>query len=159
MEIATRAAQVADMAALVELVREVQELHVANRPDVFKPIRDDEVVAWFNTLFASPAVRIFVAEVRGLICGYLGLVLRDHPEGPFSYARSFAEIDQIGVRRSFRRRGVARALVTAANDYAIALGRRSVELSSWNFNESDHAAFKQLGFRGKVVRFERLIAE
>jgi ribosomal protein S18 acetylase RimI-like enzyme len=91
---------------------------------------------------------------RVTVCGYLVIVVRDQPAGPFNFGRTWIELDQIAVHHACRRRGIARSLVAAALAHADAAGIRDVELTSWSFNEEAHRAFRELGFVPKVVRFE-----
>jgi len=149
-----RRATLEDVAVLATLVAEVQELHVASRPDTFKPLDVAEVRSWLCGLFENASVAIWIAEQDAHAQGYLVLVAHDQPGGPFSFERSWIELDQIGVRAPYRRSGVARALVEAALAHAASLGIRQIELTSWSFNQSAHAAFRKLGFIPKVVRFE-----
>jgi ribosomal protein S18 acetylase RimI-like enzyme len=81
-------------------------------------------------------------------------VLHDRPEGPFTVARRFCEIDQIAVDPARRGQGIARALMLEALARARADGIDEIEASSWSFNESAHAMFRHLGFVPKTVRFE-----
>jgi GNAT superfamily N-acetyltransferase len=154
MKSAIRDADAADIASLAELVGEVQAPHVASRPETFKELRSEEVADWLRGLFQNPSVRVWVADVDGVVQGYLVAVVRRQSEGPFTFERISIELDQIGVRRAYRRSGVARALVKAAVAYAEAAGIRAIELTSWAFNQGAHEAFRKLGFAPKVVRFE-----
>lgn len=149
-----RSAEVRDIDVLTELVGEVQALHVANRPETFRELMADEIAAAFRSSFENPAARVWVADFDGVARGYLTAVVRHTPQGPYTFERSWMELDSIGVHHAYRRRGVARALVEAALAHAASAGIRQVELASWAFNQSAHAAFRKLGFVPKFVRFE-----
>ena len=150
-----REAELGDIEALCALNAEVQELHVAHRPDVFRPIATPEIAGRFRDLFAQPTTKIWVAVVDGSVRGYLVAILR-RPAAPNPYVleRSWLELDQIGVSAEHRRLGIARGLVERALAHAQAEGIAGVELSSWSFNQNAHRAFEKLGFVSKSVRFE-----
>ena len=154
MEPLIRDANVTDLGALTALVSEVQDLHVANRPEMFRATVAAEIEEWLRQSFENPAVKIWVADIAGTARGYIVVVIREQPRGPFNFARTWLELDQIGVQRAHRRAGVARGLVAAALAYARAKGITDVELSSWSFNRDAHRAFEKLGLAPKVVRFE-----
>ncbi len=154
MKDAVREADLADVSILAELVGEVQDPHVASRPETFKALRPEEVADWLRGLFQNPSVKVWLSEAGGVVHGYLVAVVRRQAEGPFTFERVSMELDQIGVRRAYRRRGVARALVKAAVGYAEGAGIGAIELTSWAFNQDAHEAFRKLGFAAKVVRFE-----
>jgi GNAT superfamily N-acetyltransferase len=145
---------VGDIDVLTELLGEVQDLHVANRPETFRELVANEIAEMFRASLENPSAKLWVADVDGVARGYLAIVVRQIPQGPYSFKRTWVELDSIGVHRAYRRRGVARALVKAALAHAEGAGIREVELASWAFNQSAHEAFRKLGFVPKVVRFE-----
>ncbi|HVU02915.1 MAG TPA: GNAT family N-acetyltransferase [Polyangiaceae bacterium] len=149
-----RSAELGDVDVLTPLLSEVQDLHVANRPETFRELGADEVAEMLRASLANPSTKIWVADVDGVARGYLTAVVRQIPQGPYSFERTWMELDSIGVHGAYRRRGVARALVKAALAHAEGAGIREVELASWAFNQSAHEAFGKLGFVPKVVRFE-----
>ena len=149
-----RSAEVADIDALAQLLGEVQDLHVANRPETFRALGASEIAETLRANLENPCAKLWVADVDGVARGYLAAVVRKTPLGPYSFERTWMELDSIGVHRAHRRRGVARALVKAALAHAEGAGIREVELASWAFNRGAHEAFRKLGFAPKVVRFE-----
>jgi len=154
MSVLVRAAEPSDGPALVALIGVVQALHVAQRPETFRPISRPEIAAWLAEDTHDSASTIWVAEMDGAVCGYLRSVIRKQAENPFVYERTWLELDQLCVDPAQRRKRVAEALVAAATAYADAHGFRDVELSAWAFNHDAQRAFTKLGFVPKVVRFE-----
>jgi GNAT superfamily N-acetyltransferase len=132
----------------------VQELHVVHRPDYFKPADVDDLTGWFQSLLPRPDAWIWIAEEEGIPIGYLLAFVHEREENPFCFARRWCEIDQLAVVPSHQRRGVGRMLIEQALATARAEGIGSVELCSWAFNEAAHHAFRKLGFRPRIVRFE-----
>jgi ribosomal protein S18 acetylase RimI-like enzyme len=62
-------------------------------------------------------------------------------------------IDALGTAPAFRRRGVARALLTVAEDRASRLGLRRVSLETEIDNEAARALYERCGFEpGEVGR-------
>jgi GNAT superfamily N-acetyltransferase len=149
-----REAELTDLDALAALVSEIQALHVASRPETFRTSPADEIADWLRQLFQNPSVKLWVADLAGTVRGYIVVVTREQPQGPFNFARTWLELDQIGVQEGHRRTGIARTLVATALAYAGAQHISDVELTSWSFNREAHHAFSQLGFVPKVVRFE-----
>ena len=154
MSTTIRAACSGDEEILADLNRFVQELHVARRPDHFRPARAPEVADWFKAVLGNRAARIWIAEHDGAPAGYVLALHHEHPENPFRRARRWCEIDQLAVDPAGRRRGIARALVQIAVDDARACGIHDIEVSSWSFNTEAHQTFRRLGFAPRVVRFE-----
>jgi GNAT superfamily N-acetyltransferase len=155
MNVTIRRALLGDESLLAELNSFVHELHVTNDPAYFKPAVKGEVAAWFRELLEKPSVRIWIAEDAHEGVGYVSTLHRERAENPFSRSRRWLEIDHIGVRPDYRRRGVGRALIEVALQAAKSGGIRDVELNSWVFNSGAHEAFRRLGFTPKVVRLGR----
>ncbi len=150
-----RAAVVGDAHALAALNRFGHDMHLARRPDYFKPTHVENVAVWFRELLDAPTTAAWIAEEDGAPVGYVLTFFHERAENPFRRRRRWCEIDQIAVDPGWRRRGIGRALMAAALDGATARGLRDVELFSWAFNTDAHAMFRQLGFEPRIVGFER----
>lgn len=154
MGILIRRARVGDEQLLARLNGLAQAIHVAARPDHFKPTGAAELAGWYLSLLQEPAARVWIAEADGAAVGYLVAIFRSVPANPFCRPRRWCEIDQVAVEPAWRRRGIARELVRTAAVEARDEGMRTVELTSWSFNERAQETFRRLGFRPKIVRFE-----
>jgi len=149
-----RLASSSDLKAVAELNAEVQQLHVASRPDQFKSPQLSELEQWFSQLLQNPAAKVWVADISSVPVAYAVILVREGQETPFSPARKWWNIDQLGVQAAHRRNGIARALIGKIISEARAHDVAELELSSWAFNQNAHAVFASLGFVPKVVRFE-----
>ena len=145
-----RSAAIGDEEALAKLNGFVQALHLAQRPDHFKPTQIQELADWYKSLLEKPTARLWIAEEEGLPIGYVLAILHNAHETPFTQDRRWCEIDQIAVDPKFRsRQGVARSLAFHAIDEARAEGIHQVEAASWSFNEETHEVFSPTGVRTK----------
>jgi ribosomal protein S18 acetylase RimI-like enzyme len=153
-DVTIRAASPGDCKALARLNDEVQRLHVARRPDDFKPVSCDALEAHFAELLADRSATVWLAELDGAAAGFLVVRVRDKPENLFCKARTWWELDAVGVAASFRRQGVCRALFEHVMADARAQGVAELELQTWGFNAEAQAAFRRLGFVPKSARYE-----
>ena len=149
-----RAGVVGDEVLLAGLNRFVQDVHLARRPDHFRPTRLEDLAEWYRSRLEQQTTRAWIAEEDASPVGYLLALVHDVPENPFVRARRWCEIDQIAVDPDRRRRGIARALVLTAVSAAKSEGIGRVEASSWSFNDEAQEVFRRLGFVPKVTRFE-----
>lgn len=154
MSLSVRRAMEQDLPALVRLHQAVHDLHVAARPEHFTALTDAAAEQRFREFFEDASSTVWVAEAAGTVHGYLVAILQRRPATVYSYERRWCDLDQISVAASARRRGVARALIATAVGAARAQGIAQVELSSWAFNQTAQAAFRNLGFVPKTTRFE-----
>ena len=144
----------ADAHVLTALNLFVHEMHLARRPDYFKPVRADDVAAWFRERLEERTTAAWIAETEGRPVGYVLTFFHERGEDAFRRPRRWCEIDQIAVDPGWRRRGVGRALMAAALAEADSRGV-DAELFSWAFNTDAHAMFRRLGFEPRMLRFER----
>lgn len=131
----------------------VHELHLLAEPERFKPTDTLEVAGWFRTRLAVEDTPTWLAEVDGEPIGYLAASLIARKATPFSRARRFFELDHIAVHPDWRGRGIARSLFQHLLAAASTRQITDIEVSSWSFNSSAHAAFLRLGFQPKITRF------
>ncbi len=128
------------------LRRQVNDLHVAGKPEVFKPGFSDELRDYVYTIFRDPEQRIVVAEVNGTICGFAVLHHINKPENPFMYERDFLDIDEFCVGEDHRRQGIASAMIRFIRDFAKGQGYHRIELNMWEFNRDALAFYEAAGF-------------
>ena len=130
-----------------ELRRQVNDLHVEGVPDVFKPGFCDELRDFIHVIRNDPNKEIVVAEADGTVCGFAVLNHIVRPENPFMFERDFLDIDEFGVDRAFRRRGVAGAMIRFIRNYAKEKGYRRLELNMWEFNRGALAFYETADFK------------
>ncbi len=141
-----RFARASDLEQVNVLRRQVNDLHVAGKPEVFKPGFCDELRDFIHVIFSDPARRIVVADDGGEICGFAVLNHIVRPENPFMFVRDFLDIDEFGVDEGHRRQGVATALIAFIRDWAKAQGFTRLELNMWEFNSGALAFYEAAGF-------------
>ncbi len=142
-----RAARAEDRAAYFALFAEVQALHVAARPDLFRPAQD-------NAAFAAHFADAVAAEHKEIVIAWLGdqavgaihwEVTRMDASDLYLIDRPILWIESICVRAGLRRRGIARVLVDIARRAAAERAIADIGLEVWEFNEDARQAFAALG--------------
>ena len=126
---------------------QVNDVHVAGKPDVFKPGFSDELRDYLFVVWQDPQKKVVVAELDGTVAGFAVLNHIVRPENPFMYERDFLDIDEFGVDESFRRRGIATAMMAFIRDYAKKEGFRRLELNMWEFNQGALAFYEASGLK------------
>ena len=145
-QISVRFARKNDLASVNELRRQVNDVHVAGKPEVFKPGFCNELRDHLQTIWNDPRQKVAVAEMNGTICGFAVLNHITRPENPFMYVRDFLDVDEFGVDKNCRRQGVASALISFICEYAKEQGFRRLELNMWEFNRGALAFYEAAGF-------------
>ncbi len=130
-----------------ELRKQVNELHVEGKPDVFKPGFGDELRDFIHTIWKDPEQEIVVADADGIICGVAVIHHIYKAENPFMHERDFIDIDEFCVDEGYRRQGVASAMITFIKNYTKEKGFKRLELNMWEFNQSALEFYENAGFK------------
>lgn len=130
-----------------ELREQVNALHVAGKPDTFKPGFTRELQDYVNAIRDDPDKDIVVAERGGVVCGYAVINYVNRPENPYMYERRYLDIDEFGVDEGFRRQGVATEMIAFIRGVAASKGFKRVELNMWEFNDAALKFYEAAGFK------------
>lgn len=129
-----------------ELRKQVNDLHVAGKPEIFKPGFPEELREFVHSIWNDPDKAIVVAEREGEICGFAVLHHIVRPETPFMFVRDYLDIDEFGVDEAHRREGVATEMIAFIRAYAKEAGFSRIELNMWEFNRDALAFYESVGF-------------
>ena len=130
-----RFAQYEDLERVNDLRKQVNDLHVSGRPDVFKPGFPEELQNYVYSIFRDPLKKIVVCEKDGMISGFAVLNHITRPETPFMLERDYLDIDEF-----------ASAMIRFIADYAKREGFDRIELNMWEFNRSALEFYEAVGF-------------
>jgi RimJ/RimL family protein N-acetyltransferase len=141
-----RRARPGDATALVELAEAV-----ASEPEgwlvaegAWRSVGEER--RYLRTIGRYPHAAVFVAELDGRVIARLSLARDPHPAS--------AHVADLGlmVAASHRRRGIGRALLDAAVEWARGAGVRKLELHVFPYNEPALALYEGFGFRREGVQ-------
>ena len=141
-----RFASEADLPAVNRLRRQVNDLHAAGKPEIFKPGFGPELADYLEVMFRDPDKAVVVAERDGAVCGFAILHEVRRPETPYMYERRYLDVDEFCVDESARRQGVGTALIAFIRAAAKERGFDRVELNMWEFNRGALEFYEAAGF-------------
>ena len=157
--VTVRVAVMEDADAIANLTAEVQQLHNEALPDIFKTpsgrLFSREKLA---SLLQDANSTVAVAESNGDVIGHVYGVIMQRAENDFKIADKYMYIQQIGVRKHFRRQGVGRALIAFVEGRAVASGVTGLQLDYWAFNTRARSFFESCGFSPSVVMMRRTLS-
>ncbi len=142
-----RFAEEKDLDEINELRKQVNDIHVEGRPDVFKAGFGTEIRDFVKIIMNGENSDIIVAERNGIICGMACVDYVNKPESPYSKARSFYHVQEIAVDEKYRRQGVAKELLEFMIEEAKKRKLGKIELEVWEFNDSAIEFYQAVGFR------------
>jgi ribosomal protein S18 acetylase RimI-like enzyme len=109
----------------------------------------DAYIGYLEREVAAREGGIFMAEVDGATAGFICVVSATRGDSPDDPA-VFAWVHDIFVRPAYRRRGVATALMKAAESFVRSRGARELRLGVIDRNADARALYRNLGFRDYV---------
>ena len=142
-----RIAVIDDLPRINELRRQVNDLHVAGRPQHFKAGFCQELQDFAKAFLDEKNRDILVAERDGEICGIACVSYVERPETHYRYALRYYEIEEFCVDAACRRRGVATELFAFIKADAAARGFDRIDLNMWEFNEEALAFYEAMGMK------------
>jgi ribosomal protein S18 acetylase RimI-like enzyme len=130
-----REATEADAPALAELLLELQDLHVAPVPEIYRPIEmNGEILAFLRGQIRQERTKTFAAELDTTLVGYVVVRVGESTRIPLLTPRRFTEIDTLIVARRAQRHGIGRALMERAQQWGAEQGAIQAQLSVLEFN-------------------------
>ena len=143
---AVRFAREDELPRVNELRRQVNDIHVAGKPEVFKPGFPRELQDHIFTIWNDPEQKIAVCEREGEIRGFAVLHHIVKPENPFMWTRDYLDIDEFCVDAACRRQGIATEMIDFIRAYAKGKGYSRIELNMWEFNRDALSFYEAAGF-------------
>ncbi|MDP0929866.1 GNAT family N-acetyltransferase [Paracoccus onubensis] len=114
----------------------------------------EEILRRWHLVGDGKSNPVLIAHERENAVGLMAL----HIAPLLFYPEPVARITTLVVAARFRRRGLGRALVTAAECLAKEAGCATVELTTGNHRIDAHAFYRNLGFEALALRMERRVS-
>lgn len=142
-----RLATITDVESISALNMDVQNVHAAALPHIFKHVTDPGfAVPYYTELLNDANNRIFIASIDGENVGYVYARVIRRSENAYKNPHDMVYIDQISVKPAYQGRGCGAALIQAVRDLARQQGITTVAIDTWFFNEKAQAFFAHQGF-------------
>lgn len=149
-----RAGKAEDYNAVEKIAKQVQELHVGFRPDIYHLV---ETVIDKNTYVEYVTSKnIAVAQQDDSIVGYMISYIREITS-PMLHNRRVLFIDSIAILDGYRRQGIGSRLLEYAKMYAKENGLQAVELQVNARNKGAYESYIDNGFSEKSINMEFLL--
>lgn len=126
---------------------QVNAVHAAGRPDIFKSGFGQELQDRAGELMHGENSCILVAERDGIVCGIASVEYLVRQESAYCRERKTYYVTEFGVDEAFRRQGVGRELLAFLRKDALKRGFTRMELDVWSFNQTAAAFYEAVGFQ------------
>lgn len=147
-------ARESDWEGINRIGKQVADLHVAWRPDLFRSSDHCYPKAYF--LEKIKAREIFAGRWNGELVGYVIFYIWE-TNGANSVPRKVMSIDDICVDEVFRGQGIGTQMMLEVRALAKAFGCTDIQLSVYPQNEAAVAFYQKCGFMIKSIDMQRKV--
>ena len=152
-----RFAEHRDIPGMIELLKQVGQVHHEIRPDLFRAGAQKYDEAALERLLADDEHPILIADLEGRVAGYAFCILQITENDPVLCDRKVLYIDDLCVEETLRGHGIATALYQRTLDFARELGCDAVTLNVWCGNDSAMKFYEKSGFKPQKVGMEVIL--
>ena len=148
-----RFAEKRDIPGMIELLKQVGEVHHQIRPDLFRSGAQKYNEADLEELLKDADRPIFIADMDGTVAGYCFCILQITENNPVLCDRKVLYIDDLCVEETLRGQGIASKLYDHTLDYARNLGCDAVTLNVW-YGNGAQKFYEKCGMRFQKIGME-----
>lgn len=139
-----------------EIITQVHNLHLDNRPDLYKK-GDPFNKEYFESLSNNNDSILLVAEDSNKILGICIATIREVADSPVHNERKYICIEDICVDEKHRKIGVGAKLYKEIVNIAKELQADSIELTVFGFNKDAISFYESLGMDVKNIKYEQKV--
>lgn len=143
-----------DIPQMIDLLRQVGEVHHQIRPDLFRAGAQKYDEAALKRLLSDPDRPIIAGVVEDKMVGYAFCILQEIKNDPVLCDRKTLYIDDLCVDETVRGGGVAKAIYQGVLDYARSIGCDAVTLNVWCGNDRALHFYEKCGFKPQKIGME-----
>lgn len=143
-----------DIPQMIDLLRQVGQVHHQIRPDLFRAGAQKYDEATLKRLLADPNRPIIAGVEDDKMIGYAFCILQELKNDPVLCDRKTLYIDDLCVDEKVRGGGVAKAIYQGVLDYAREIGCDAVTLNVWCGNDRAMHFYEKCGLKPQKIGME-----
>lgn len=154
MQVTIENPKIEDFNRINELAKQVHELHVNWRPDLFLSV--DEVISKENFEEMLQAKEIFISKIQDEIVGYITFNIKEKNNPSMRYRKQL-QIEAICVDEKIRRKGIGTQLLKYVKQYGKENDCTDIYLTVNEENTSAIKMYEEFGFKVKSIAYSMQI--
>ena len=151
-----RKAEIKDIKGIIDLLYQVDAVHLGIRPDLFKgntPKYDEQAL---EAILSDGSKPIFVFD-EGKILGHAFCQITEIKNHRLLQDIKTLYIDDICVDEATRGKHIGKALYEYVRDYAKSIGCYNITLNVWEGNDSAYSFYKNMGMKIQKTGMETIL--
>lgn len=154
-----RFAKPADVPGILNLLRQVGQVHHQGRPDLFRNGAQKYGASGILSLMNSPQTPIFVAVEERKVLGYCFCRMEIFDHDPVMNNRITLYIDDLCVEETRRGQHIGEQLYRQVEQYARQRKCQAITLNVWAFNEKALAFYEKMGLKPLKIGMEAILQD
>ena len=147
-------ATLSDRTAVNDLARQVHELHVAWRPDIYEMV--EELYPEARLVEAVKNRQLYVAKLNGIVAGYVLVKIRSY-DWPGVVRRKVMLVDEICVEKALRGHGIGTRIMEEVRALARAFGCTDLQLGVYPQNDDAVGFYQKCGFTIRSIDMQKKV--
>lgn len=143
-----------DVPGILELLRQVGQVHHKGRPDLFRADAQKYGPSQVLAMLDKPETPIFVAVENGSVLGYCFCQMKTYYRDSVICDHTTCYIDDLCVHENTRGKHIGSALYDTVCKYAKSRDCYNITLNVWSCNPSAMAFYEKLGLKPQKVGME-----
>ena len=143
-----------DRAEVNRLARQIHQLHVDWRPDIYQMPEELFSEEQFQELVGTR--QMYVGKLNGIVVGYAILKIREYNWPAVVYRRVMV-LDQLCVEETLRGHGLGTAMMEDIRALAKAFGCTDMQLGVYPQNDAAVSFYQKCGFMIRSINMQRKI--
>ena len=140
-----------DYPEIDRLMKELHELHVKGRPDLYTELEHPYSREEFEKIVSNPGIIAILAEEKSVVIGLCIGTLRKK-SGMVEMKTMY--IEDLIVDRNFRGKGIASQLYEEMEERGRNTGAKRLDLMVWEFNSDARRFYEKQGMRPQRYIYE-----
>lgn len=150
MEVNVEIPKIEDLEKVNKLAKQVHEIHVAWRPDLYLHVEEVIQKEYFENLIQNE--EIFVAKLENEIIGYVTISMQEKNHHGLKF-RKYLKIDAICVDEKWRGKGIGNTLLNFAKDFGKKNDCTDLYLTVNQENEKAIKVYENFGMKVKSISY------
>ena len=143
-----------DRAEVNRLARQIHQLHVDWRPDIYQMPEELFSEEQFQELIGTR--QMYVGKLNGIVVGYAILKIREYNWPAVVYRRVMV-LDQLCVEETLRGHGLGTAMMEDISALAKAFGCTDMQLGVYPQNDAAVSFYQKCGFMIQNINMQRKV--
>ena len=148
-----------DVPGILELLRQVGQVHHEGRPDIFRAGAQKYGPSQVLAMLDKSETPIFVAVEENKVLGYCFCQMKTYYRDSVIADHTTCYIDDLCVDENCRGKGVGKVLYEAVCRYAKQRKCYSITLNVWSCNPGAMKFYEKLGLKPQKVGMEALLED